>query len=359
MQTLTKLLGLVLVLSAVTHAGSVAAPHREVHCWKHGEPFLFDFAVESYTKNTGAVTLKLTITYCPESSVETDCDLLTLTVYPVRGLSYTGQDTLLLPFRDESPITLLFDVIVPPEDTSALIFLWECGGSARFLGPAFVPGGDSVETFWAYPNYYSDLATERTMRALEPYLQRDYERAKRDWEAKQESLKILYPPEGKMSTGKTTPEAALLSKLRTLSPEDSSLFVTLSEQGKRRLLKMRSLERTPLTDAPREVIFLDGTAYVRYRGETKFHPVAPTTDPLAHAQRMTDSIRIEENREYDLTIDLRDPADYQFVRGLVDTLMPTERVGFYRTVVRWKTIMQLREHGIDFYKTKNGPPKPR
>jgi hypothetical protein len=343
-----KTLGLALVLSAISSVGSVAALNGDDRCVDRLDPFLLDFVVESYTKSTGALTLKVTITYCPETPNKATCDLLTLSVYPVGGLTYTGEDTLQIPYRGGNPTSVLFEVTVPPNDTSCLAILWECSGHAQWDGQVFLTTGDTLVTFRGNGSYWRGPAIERSLQFMEPYLQQDYERAKREWEAQQESLKLLYPPEGK----------GTLHGPR-FSPEDSALASTLSEKGKQRLAKMRNLERAPLTDYPSEIISLDGTMYVRYRGETKFHKVEGTTDPVAHGKKVIDSIRIAEGKEYDLTIDLRDPDNYELIKNLVDTLMPTDQPGFFRAMVKWNIIMELRDQGIEFYKTQEGPPKPR
>ncbi|MFQ6008339.1 MAG: hypothetical protein ACE5K8_05230 [Candidatus Zixiibacteriota bacterium] len=331
MRKALKTLGLALLLISVTHAGSVAAPNGEIRCLNYGDPFLFDFAVDSYTKNTGALTLRVTITYCPETRHKPTCDLLTLSVYPVRGLTYTGEDTLLLPYGDKSPITLSFDVLVPREDTSALIFLWECGGTARFLGPAFVPSGDSVETFWAYPYFYSDLMEERTMRHLEPYLQKDYERAKREWEAQQESLKHV----GKSITG----------HLPRPTPEDSARWQ--SRQKGITLDSLHKLEQTPETTYTTRFLYIGDTLYVRRMGEYKFRP-AETYASREEAEQAMRNRKPDPSKEQHIVIDLRKQEDYEFVEKLVDSLIPMEKTGYYHTVTTYGVIDKIKAHRIEY-----------
>lgn len=355
MSKLLKALGLVLLLSAVGYADD-----DEYVPWDQGgppgpvEPFAPGFEVVSYAKNTGHLTLKFTITYFPDAQLQPTCDPLMMTVYPFDGLTYTGPETLLVPYRTENPYSTVWELTLPPNDTSYLVFREECDSVAYHYGITFVTTGDTLFTRWGTGGRDGELVFEWTFRHW-PDPREDLERAKREWEEEQKRLKVEYPPEGTMTTGKTTPDAAMLSKLRSLSPEDSAVFVTLSERGKKRFLKMRNLERSPLTDATREVIGVDGTMYVRYRGETKFHIVEPTTDPMTHGKKFMDSLRIAQNKDYDLTVDLRNPDDYEFIDNLVDTLVPTEQTGFFRAVVKWKIIMQLRDRSIDFYKTEQQP----
>jgi hypothetical protein len=252
MQKAVKVLGLALLLSAISNMGSVAAQNGDDACLDRMDPFLLDFAIESYTKSTGALTLKVTITYCPETPNKAICDLLTLSVYTVGGLAYTGEDTLQIPYRGGNPISVLFNITVPPNDTGALVFLWECDGMARWDGERFVTTGDTLEASRAGVSWYDGPMMERSMQFMEPYLQQDYERAKREWEAQQESLKQLYPPEGTMTTGKKTRNEAMHYKIRML-------------------------EMHPLTNKDREEIWVGDTIYVRERGEIKFQVVVPQT----------------------------------------------------------------------------------
>jgi hypothetical protein len=323
-----KVLGLVLLLSAISSVGNVAALNGEIHCLDYGDPFLFEFAVESYTKSTGALTLRVTITYCPETSLKANCDLLTLSVYPVGGLTYTGEDTLLIPYRDQNPYTALFEVTVPPNDTCALVFLWECG-QARWDGQCFATTGDTLVTFRANPSHYGDLARERSLRKDEPYLQKDYERAKREWEAQQESLKHF---KGKETTAPV------------MNPEDSALVDSLSDKGKRLLGKMRMMEDSPLTHNRRQTVEIEGRWFVRDSGETKFRRVEAKTDEQLRvdAQRYWDSLAANPpGNQYDVILDLRDPEHYGFAKSLLDSLIPADSVGFYRAVMDRPTLIKL------------------
>ena len=152
-----------------------------------------------------------------------------------------------------------------------------------------------------------------------------------------------------MTIGKSSREAAMRSRMRSLNPEDSALVDSLSDMGKRRLGRMRMLERTPLTDEDREWIVIDNRWFVRERGETKFRRVEGRTDEQlrADAQRYSDSLAANPpNNVYDVILDLRDPDDYETARSLTDSLAVTAEKGFYRTVVNKATLTELINKGI-------------
>ena len=332
---------------------------------KVGARYLPKFVPLSYVKGTGEVKLKITIQRDLDDP-QAPWDEVTLTAYGVdlkyrgdttrwdnpysgfsdsKSLEYYGDSTWLARFDQQGHYSTTFDLTVPDNDTSCFVILLEFDGYSFYQGQCFVTTGDTLNIFRAWSNYWGDLQLERSNRR-NPVPREEHERAKREWEERQEQLRRF---KGKSTRGHGP----------RLSPEDSVIFNTLSEKGERRFVRMRNLERTPLTDESRQVISLDGTVYVRYRGEAKFHIVEGTTDPIAHAKQVMDSVRIAENKDYDITIDLRDSDDSEFVKNLVDTLMPTEQQGFFRAVVKWQTIMQLRDNAIEFYPTDRGSREPQ
>jgi hypothetical protein len=341
-----KVLGLALLIAVVWNAASHAQTDKDpfvmgsdIPPW----PMIYEFETVSYSKGTGQLTVKLTISYVPESRLKALCDEFLVTVYPMSGLIYSGPDTIYVPYRTQSPYPIMLDLtLTGAADTSCIVFLWECGEIAFYFGRCYVPTGDTLNTFAAWPNYWSDLAEERTMKHLEPYLQKDYERAKREWEAQQESLKHV---------GKGSLYIAI-------SPEDSALADSLSEKGKRLLANMRSLERSPLIDEERQNVEIEGRWFVRERGETKFRRIQGKTleELRAETQHFYGSLEAyPPDSTHDVILDLRDSANYDFAKSLLDSLIPTDSVGFYRAVMNRPTLMKLDQHGIRFWLTECWP----
>jgi hypothetical protein len=58
-----------------------------------------------------------------------------------------------------------------------------------------------------------------------------------------------------------------------------------------RLEQMREMEKEPLSDYEAQVFTVDTIDYIRYRGETRFHPAVPVKDPWEFSRHMADSIR--------------------------------------------------------------------
>ncbi|RME21599.1 MAG: hypothetical protein D6800_11895, partial [Candidatus Zixiibacteriota bacterium] len=62
---------------------------------------------------------------------------------------------------------------------------------------------------------------------------------------------------------------------------------------------------------------------------------------------------------YDVVLDLRKAADYDFVRSLVDSLIPTDSAGFYRAIMKHPPLIKIEKRGIRIIATHNWPPRGR
>ena len=169
-------------------------------------------------------------------------------------------------------------------------------------------------------------------------------RPKREWEEKQKQLQNW---EGK----------GTYRSLIHFSPEDSVFYSTLSDRGKQNFRRMRLFERTPLTDQDRQLHTVDGQWYERLRGETRFRPIPGITKEELRSGnwRRRDSVAANPpDNSYDIVLDLRNHADYEFVEPRVDSLIATSDSGFYETVVDRSTLIELIKHGIQYRRT-DGP----
>jgi len=345
MKKVMKAIGLSLLLSGAGYAQTEENPY-----WDQGgpsgpvEPFGPGFEVVSYNENTGQLTLKFTITYFPDAQLQPTCDLLMMVVYPFRGLTYAGPDTFYVPYRTENPYSTLLEVTIPPNDTSYLVFWEECGDVARDYGRAFVTTGDTLVTWGGTGGYSRYLAIEWTERQ-KPFSREEYERAKREWEERQEQLKSV----GKSTTG----------HLRRLTPEDSARVKVWRREIT--LDSLHKLEEKPLTDKNAQVIQVGDTLYIRKKGEYKFR-VAETFNSWEEYLESRRNLKPEDLvSEVHIVIDLRDPEDYNFVKGLVDSLIPMEKPGYYHTVAKMSVIDAIKTHRIGYmryprYPGESGPP---
>jgi hypothetical protein len=127
--------------------------------------------------------------------------------------------------------------------------------------------------------------------------------------------------------------------------DKDSLFDARKREEEVRRMKMK--EESPLTGATREVITVDGEQWERYRGEYRFRkresPLNLREEMLA--RMLERQLALKESKR-EVLIDLRDPGDYELVEKRVDSLIATERPGFYRVLIDWDIGEFLREHGI-------------
>ena len=347
MSKLWKVIGLALLFGAqISFGGGQLGTGKAMRHFPGGlvEPFGPGFEVVSYAKNTGQLKLKFSITYFPDAQLQPTCDPLMMTVYPFDGLIYTGPETLLVPYQIENPYSTLWELTLPPNDTSYLVFREECGNTAYHYGITFVTTGDTLLTRWGSGGHDGLLILEWSDRHQLKSLE-DYERAKREWEERQERLKHV----GKSTTG----------HLPRPTPEDSGRVKAW--QREITLDSLHKLEEKPLTDRNAQVIQVGDTLYIRKKGEYKFR-VAETFNSWEEYLESRRNLKPEDLvSEVHIVIDLRDPEDYNFVKGLVDSLIPMEKPGYYHTVAKMSVIDAIKTHRIGYmryprYPGESGPP---
>ena len=263
-----KIIGIIFsgLLLLCIHSGNCDETPKQ---WDDGplpvEPYTPEFEVVSYSVNTGDVTLKMTITYQPEYKYELTCSEMLIMLYPFEGLINKGSDTLQIPYRFVNPFSTLLELNIPPNDTSYLMFWWECDDVSRDFGKAFVSMGDSLVTFWGTGGHHMGLNSEWSIKQYlkkQPNSDKEIEFEKQGGENKQEQI----PKEGIEEDGVY------------ILPDDSTYYNALSDKDKERLIRMRILERKMFTDGRRQTMFIDGICYSRDSGEYKFRIVPSETD---------------------------------------------------------------------------------
>ncbi|MFZ5981485.1 MAG: hypothetical protein ACOYVF_12735 [Candidatus Zixiibacteriota bacterium] len=127
----------------------------------------------------------------------------------------------------------------------------------------------------------------------------------------------------------------------------SDLPTKEEQKIQRQIERLHKMEESPLTERESQHIMVGDTLYTRNRGEYKFHQAEMFTDFEAYGQKATEVERAEEHaRIYEITLDLRDPQEFEYVKGLVDSLVPMEEEGFYRATVTGAIKKQLRANKI-------------
>jgi len=258
------------------------------HQWDKGEvpniePFAYEFETINYNKITGEVDLKMVISYLPDANLKVNCNELIIYLFPFKGLVIEGSDTLKIPYKTINIYTHLLELQLPPNDTSYLIFWWECDNVSREFGQALATTNDTLEIFLSNGGFSSELSLEWSTKQYfrDSSFIYDNEQAKLEWEEKQEPI----PTEVTVEDGVY------------ILPDDSTYYNTLSDKDKKRFVKMRVLERKMLTDAHHQAMIINGICYGRDSGEFKFKVLPSETDEeiKARHQRIRDSVDANPN----------------------------------------------------------------
>ncbi len=110
--------------------------------------------------------------------------------------------------------------------------------------------------------------------------------------------------------------------------------------------EMREKEKQPCTIGS-ERYGVGGEVWIRSKGEYEFHKSEPVTDPAAYIEELKQRRRAEGVKpETHVTLDLRRAEDLDFVRTLVDSLVPHEDAGIYETVINNKDLDKVSKRGI-------------
>ncbi len=315
----------------------------------------------SYVKSTGEVKLKFTLEKVSDHP-QAVWDEVTLTAYGVdlkyRGdtarldirklpldisesLEYYGDSAWLARFDEQGLYSTTFHLTVPDNDTSCFVILLEFDGYSFYQGQCFVTTGNTLNTFIAWPNYWGALQLERSNRRKH-VPREEHERAKREWEERQEQLKKH------KSKGTTKYLHGLSAEEVERMRSESSKTITMDS--------LHKLEETPLTDYSGQFIQVGDTLYVRREGEYKFK----LAETYSSREEMEQSRRNREpdwSREDHIVMDLRKQEDYDFVKELVDSLIPMEKEGYYHIVTTLRVIDKIKSHRIEYTRYPRYPDK--
>jgi hypothetical protein len=230
------------------------------------------------------------------------CEAVTFSVDSVWSLEYQGEMTWVIGVEKGSTYSRTLHAVISPNDTSMIrITIKGCRdwGSAELY---FVPAGDTAKWFQGHPKDYLEWPDWDTMPRMVLGGQSD-------------SFPVVYERD-------STADGQVLV-------DSSGVYST---GGPRTMEELQELEKTPLTARKVEGYEVDGKFWTRRLGEYKFR----RQELLTEAQvRVLDEGRWERTKheKLSLSIDLRKPEDYEFVKQLVDSLAPMERPGFYHAVV--------------------------
>jgi hypothetical protein len=326
------------------------------------QPFEITATPEPFPTGAGSVNLQVTVT--PHIA----CEEITVAIDSIDNLHYVGEASLLIKAAQESTFTVDLNIVIPSNDTSGLHVNVAGGEWNRSVPIYFVTMEDTVHYYFGRPrNNLSSTVRKAPKKSI------DYS------DLSSEPGTVGDPGHGYVidAEGNVFPDESLgvvdsigkpAAERQSVAPDRSKVMVkdqdgkwirvdtawlfdsvrTAKIEADRE--KMHKLEETPLTEYNYQPIKVGDTVYVRRRGEYKFHLQEMTTDPTGYTLRYRDSLRISQGKVFEFIFDLRNPADFEYVSGLVDSLIPTDSAGFYRATIDWKTVLQCHEKGISFHK---------
>ena len=313
-----------------------------------------------YDQISGKLTVEVKVSRTKRNWPSCKCDMVAVRVDSVDGLEYTGNEEWDVYVDSITPSTTVLELTVPVNDTSGFIINATCGVFTFDWDRYFITTDDTVRAVWSNPRYYIPIGNPVSD---EEFGRLTYDEYKKIEKARLEEIEQLKNYKGKSTTGHGP----------RLSPKDSVYYNTLSEHDQRLWIRMRNMERMPLTDKDQQDLSINGKWYRRYKGETKFQVIQGKTKEqiFADGMRYQDSLRANPpDNVYDVILDLRDPDDYEFIYKLVDSLIPKEENGFYRVLTTKAVMEKILERSIgnkrtnppswkkpDSYKPKPEPEK--
>jgi len=297
-------------------AGLVTLAAQPLVASQHIIPQYFDYTLEPVTlpEKSGPVDLLFTFKMKPEY----ECDSVLVQAAPWKELVYDGPAEFWASLAETGEYSTTLSVTVPPNDTSAIFLTLKCPGRGQLLTKAFITTADAIEVLDYIP---TPIGPEP------PRPQRRINRSRIDPDN---------PPKVIDTDKRVEP---------FVEPTEEEIRQRRRESQMR---EMRELEKQPLTSQGSQQIVIDGTYYIRYRGETKFHVAQPVTDTWAYAQRLTDSLRaLPPDTEYDVVLHLSEPKQLELARKLTDSLVLSNRPDFYLTRTTKAVLKQLDAIGVD------------
>ena len=114
-------------------------------------PFKISFEPVSHPKSSGPVDLQFQVRPL------FDCDKATVTVASVHKLEYSGPMSWVAEFKDDSTYSTVFQVVIPPNDTSSIEVQVKGCGHWNHAFVYFVTTGDTVEVTPGNPRGYQGI----------------------------------------------------------------------------------------------------------------------------------------------------------------------------------------------------------
>lgn len=295
-----------------------------------------------YSSETGSATIELIVEQFHEIKNLTECDRLQITIIPIDGLEYFGIETWEVEISINNPYKTQIDVKVPVNDTSGFLVHLKCDKIDRKASNYIMAVNDTVLFTKSNPLYQHHLPRYGTPEEEAERRRKIGEEADRRYAEQQKKL-LAHKP--KVTTQPIAP----------LTSEDSLIYNTLTDAGKKTYAKMKYIElQGPSTEPQGESALIDNYGFARDSGQTYFYRVksVPTEELRAESHRIRDSILANSPpKVYDIIVDLSKIEDYTYFKDKVDFIEKTDSEGFYRIKCSKEVISEIEQKKINYRRT--------
>lgn len=222
------------------------------------------------------------------------------------NLDVQGANKWDIALKSNEPCTTYFQIIIPPSDTSGFVMNIDCGVTKGPIYRYFVTADDSVASF--------------------------------AWNVRSPTFRTAPP----------IPKEAP-------SPDDEKAK-SMERTGRHQLTRddamrseMRKMELTPHLSPIRQTVWISGEVWIRDSGEYKFRLGKPVTIDERKERAAENSNPAGGSRNlYEVVLDLRDTANFNFVASRTKGLKPTEESGYYRLTTDKSTLGEIEKHGVTY-----------
>ncbi len=308
-------------------------------------PFLCRLEIASSDEASGRMAVDIGVTWDTRWAIDTALNhVILVRVDQIDDLQWLGiQEWAVTVERGEPLVWQRMELTVPTDDTCGFWLVTSCGDRSERWPWYFITAGDSLQVVTGDPRTNpgaADPIPDSILHRLQ------YEEQQRYLEQMRRTPPP--PPEGIGATS------------YIIYPGDSALADSLTDEDKGKLSLMRAKESTPLSDSEQESYAVEGRWFFRLRGESRFRPLSGFTREELHERyrQRTDSLAAADTSHYNVILDLRAPGALESAREIVDSLVPTDSAGFYRTSVKRMIFRELLNQGIPCQHLRD-PNKPK
>jgi hypothetical protein len=328
--------------------------------------FDITFKPVSHPLGAGRAQLKL------EIEPRVACEEITITVDSLEGVVYDGPSEWVAQVEKNRTYSVVLDVTIPHNDTShisiEIIGVNERGWVTGWASNYFVTTGDSVEVYYGDPRYVREHPVQKAPKKritkysedqLKPgetrpgtlrqmVMDKDGNLVPIDSveEDTSRSAEMRPGPNGETMLYKWDKDGNLICLGPSTKARRDSVTGRSGNDSLSGMELLREMEKTPCTGVTGQRVFIGDDVWVRREGEYKFHKAEPIKDIDAYFEEKRRKHPKKKLEKRHVTMDLRKVEDYEFVRERVDSLMETEREGFYHAEVSKSVYHELRKRGI-------------